>query len=108
MNPYAIALRVMMSDISEEAYCATWMHDNEYVLWGMVQGDIDPYYGMYAVSREEIATLKTLSEDAGVWFIWDANSTDNEAQPISLDDWSPRYEAWLDARPALVTVHSPD
>ena len=59
-------LERLMSAISEEYWCAGWMHNLEYTLWDVVTGR-----RAGICSPEEIEQLKYLSEKCGGWIIWD-------------------------------------
>jgi hypothetical protein len=90
MNWKQRALYQLMSDISENCYCAGWMHGNEYTLWKMVA---DPTasrrYGQSEVTDEEIAELKAISDDIGGWIRWH----DDEDEPdLGAEEWGPRFE----------------
>lgn len=82
-NAASILVR-LMSDISEEYYCAGWMSGLEFSLWRMVQGG-DRSYGMSEVSEDEVTQLKQLSEQCGGW--WYFNDDDGETF-ILVDDWN--------------------
>lgn len=60
-------LRELMSDISEEYYCAGWLIGLEFSLWAMLQGGPRDF-GMGVVKDSEIADLKRLHEKAGGWW----------------------------------------
>ena len=66
----AEALAIHMSNISEDYYCAGWLCGLEFTLWAMVQGG-DRRFGLGTVTEDEIATLRSLSERAGGWIVWD-------------------------------------
>lgn len=107
------ALQGLMSDISEECYCAGWMSGNEYTLWEMV---IDPKasrrYGMGQVSEEWIADLKAMSVEVGGWFRWVDDDT-IPCLPVEewgckftpLAEWEPIYERqmkeWAELRASI-------
>lgn len=65
----ARALEAYMSDISEECYCAGWLHGLEEALWGFVQNG-PGQWGQGDVTAENIAELKRLSDAAGGWWEW--------------------------------------
>lgn len=80
----ALSLRDLMSDISEDCYCAGWLTGLEFTLWAMTQGGTREF-GMGAVTQQEIDRLKTLSERAGGWWYFD----DDSGQELfaTLDEW---------------------
>jgi len=66
----ALALRDLMSGISEDYYCAGWLTGLERTLWGMLQGD-SRHFGMGEVTHEEIGRLRDLHEKCGGWWYFD-------------------------------------
>jgi len=85
------ALAEAMSDVSERAYCAGWMDGTEYEVWRLLhEGGGWGWVGAeHLVS--EMADVKAAFERAGCWIVWD---DDLEEQPITVDDWRQKYEAW--------------
>jgi hypothetical protein len=75
----------LMSDVSEDHYCAGWMSGLEYDLWGMVRGG-PRHYGMGDVEPETVAELRQLSDDCGGWHTHD--------RLVPLDEWRREYERW--------------
>jgi hypothetical protein len=79
----ALALQRLMSDVSEEYYCAGWLTGLEFELWPMLNGG-SRRFGMGEVGEDEVAQLKALSEQAGGWWRWD----DEDGQTFTtLDEW---------------------
>jgi hypothetical protein len=76
----------LMSAISEESWCAGWMHNLEYMLWDVVTGRREGI-----CSPEEIEQLKYLSEKCCGWIIWDEQVKGESF--IAMQDWLPLYEA---------------
>ncbi len=79
-------LRKVMSGISEEYWCAGWMHNLEYMLWDAVIGKREGI-----CSPEEIEQLKYLSGKCSGWIIWDEEAKDERFVP--MQDWLRLYEA---------------
>ena len=79
-------LQKIMAGISEERWCAGWMHSLEYVLWDAVTGRREDI-----CSPDEIAQLKYLSEKCGGWIIWDEQATSERFAPMA--EWLRLYEA---------------
>jgi len=79
-------LRKLMSEISEEYWCAGWLGGLEYMLWDTVTGKRKDI-----CSLEEIEQLKYLSEKCGGWIIWYDQATDERFVPI--EEWLRLYEA---------------
>lgn len=86
----AVRLRDCMSDISEDRYCAGWLSDLEFTLWGAVV-DGEPFqFGMGRVESSDIAELRRLSEKCGGWWRFD----DEHGEVfVPIDEWRGRYEA---------------
>lgn len=87
-----ILLMQTMGDISEDYWCAGWLQDLEYDLWAFVCGDVDKLWeGVFHEGLNEYQRqfLKTLSTDAGGWFIWQ-----NGREFIEMDQWLEKYAKW--------------
>ena len=76
----------LMSDISEDCYCAGWMMGNEFRLWhAITDANDDKRYGQSEIAPQQIQRLKELSQAVGGWWRWD----DKEgAQFVSLEKWA--------------------
>lgn len=61
------ALRHLMSDLSEDAYCANWHFDTEYALWELIQGERDAWMRLSA-DDPQIAELRRLHEATDGWW----------------------------------------
>lgn len=84
----------LMSDISEDCYCAGWMHGNEFRLWQAITDPKDDRrYGQSDIEEWQVNRLRELSEQTGGWWVWEE---DNRAF-ISLDEWRRRLAA-IEAR----------
>lgn len=79
-------LQKVMSEISEEHWCAGWMSSLEYILWDAVAGKRKDI-----CSAEEIEQLKYLSEKCGGWVIWDKQAKGERFVP--MEEWLRLYEA---------------
>jgi hypothetical protein len=88
----ALTLQQLMSDISEEYYCAGWLHGLEFDLWAMLQGS-SLRFGLGEVSKDEVSQLRALSEQSGGWWRWDAK--DGEIF-VTTDEW----QKYLDEKKA--------
>lgn len=65
----ATRLRDLMSEISEECWCAGWMGGLEYSLWRVIEnGPIT--YGRSDVSQSEVDELRRLHEKSGGWWFF--------------------------------------
>jgi hypothetical protein len=77
-------LRNVMSGISEDYWCAGWLHNLEYLLWDAVIGK------RKICSPEQVEQLKYLSEKCGGWIIWDEQAKDERFVP--MQEWLRLYE----------------
>jgi hypothetical protein len=86
-------LRCLMSNISEDYWCAGWNTSNETMLWRAITTE-DRTVGLFdaALTEWEVAELKRLSESAGGWFAWGVDE-DGEAgaQFVPMAEWLERY-----------------
>lgn len=84
------ALYNLMSDISEDCWCAGWMHGNEYALWTLVT---DPKskggeYGGVKVDQRHIDDLRAISNEIGGWIRW---RDDEEDPSLPCEEWGPVF-----------------
>ena len=79
-------LRNVMSEISEEHWCASWLGGLEYILWDAVTGKRNDI-----CSSDEIEQLKYLTEKCGGWIVWDKQAINKKFVPI--EEWLRLYEA---------------
>jgi len=89
MNSNQQALCDFMSEISEEAWYASWMEDLEYVLWyAILHGPIA--YGRKLIDEQTILQLKRLSEIADSWIVFD---DDTWEKTVTLNAWQELFQA---------------
>jgi hypothetical protein len=79
-----------MSDLSERAYYAGWMHGLEYALWQVVEGE-RVEYGHANFTSSEASELRPLSEACAGWIVFDPNS---EETWVSRAEWDRRFVRW--------------
>ena len=77
-----------MSELSEEAYNATWMLNLEYELWKLMNGRILTY-GRLKVSSQIKQKLKGLSKNIEGWIYYDDKS---EETYISTKGWIQKFK----------------
>lgn len=65
----ATALERLMSDISEDHYCATWLCGLDAALWHYVVNG-PGQFGMGMITEADIEQLKALADGAGGWWHW--------------------------------------
>lgn len=83
-------LELLMSDISEVAYCAGWMNKLEYDLWRITLQGSQPY-GQTIISPQEISRLKKLSARCGGWIRFDDKFGETF---VTFDEWEVLYSAY--------------
>jgi hypothetical protein len=67
----ALGLFALMSGLSEEIWCAGWLHGIEYDLWLVAIGKgTDPNDRIRAVTDRQRRLLRLLYDEAGGWWIW--------------------------------------
>jgi len=92
LSPTAADLRDFMSQLSEDCYCAGWMHDLEYLLWSAVMNG-PVHQGNWDITQSDIDRLRLLARRAGGWIIWDKSLPGEACLPI--DQWLMRYEQYV-------------
>lgn len=92
------ALADIMSDISEECYCAGWMEHLEYVLWDAVING-ERKYGRELIDAAKIKRLKELSEACGCWIYFDEVS---EETSMPINAWQKKYSEMVSANPGIL------
>lgn len=94
------ALYRLMSDISEDCWCAGWLIGNEYTLWEMVADPAaERRYGQGQVSERDIQAMREISAEIGGWVRWhddhdepDFPSSEWGIRFIAMPEWLPMYE----------------
>ena|SRR6266508_2586202 len=83
-------LQRLMSDISEETWCAGWLSDLEYLLWDVVVGERPDW-----CDPEIPKQLRFLSDRCGGWIVWD-RARGQEYLPLNA--WLSRHASWREAK----------
>lgn len=105
LTPAESRMFELMSEISEDCWCAGWMHGNEFALWkAMVSGELN--YGQAVIDRALLSQVAALSVETGKWIIWrdDADGLDDRdvsewgPYAITLADWQARRDAIATAK----------
>ena len=92
LSPAAIDLRLAMSAISEDCYCAGWLISLEYQLWSAVMnGPVEA--GCWNVTQSDIDRLRLLARRCGGWIVWDETQL-NEAW-LPIENWLRQYDEYL-------------
>jgi len=97
------ALAAMISTISQRVYQQIWFCDIEFNLWTVLVdylsgsanlAETKRYFGFDDVTKQELATLKRLSDRAGGWVYWDARL--GTVRFVTLEEWAAVYEHQYD------------
>jgi hypothetical protein len=88
LSPDARALADRMSEISEETWCAGWMHDLEFTLWAALCGDTAE--DRLKLTSSQVADLKALSSACNGWIVF---REDTEETYLPLPEWERRFAA---------------
>ena len=80
-----------MSELSQEAYYASWNSGLEYHLWIAMMGDTKEY-GELIITSEVINKLSELSEAINGWIIWD--DVKEQIIFVTMDNWMNYYEIY--------------
>ncbi len=100
-----LALRDLMSELSEEAYCAGWHYDTEYRLWEILIGVCDKWMRLDA-NDARIAELRRLHGETGGWWRWnpdlDEGRGDNEFLPTPA--WEQLYAATAESKDRAISA----
>jgi hypothetical protein len=92
-TPLPALLPLMISDMSEDLWCASWLVDCEYDLWARVEqyrrtGACDPWgLGSSDAVTSAIALLSEASAATGTWAV----DTKDGARTVSVDTWLAEY-----------------
>lgn len=85
----------LMSDLSEEYWCAGWLMELEYLLWNQLHSGSGFRPGNFA---DVLLRLHQLSQQVGGWYHWprdDSNFPIGDGPVfIGLDEWNLLYKAW--------------
>lgn len=96
------ALLAEMERISDDGWCAGWMHDLEYDLWAATLAPRSTRATEAGLTTFLPAYLRGLATTARGWWMW---STRKQSAPVhrrfvSLARWRKFYAAWAKRRAA--------
>jgi len=83
------ALADYMSEISEDAFSASWMEGLEFELWQAVNSG-PQIYGRLHLEASHLDRLASLSTQCGGWIFWHPT---NEETYVGLKHWEKIYRA---------------
>lgn len=98
LTPAQASLADLMSEISERCYSAGWIQGLEYVLWNAVQKG-ERKYVHDRISNDDLEALKTLSEKAGAWIVYDDVT---EETAIDIRNWQKKFQTDVDKNTELL------
>lgn len=86
------ALRHLMSDLSEDAYCASWHPDTEFALWELIHGGRHAWMRLSG-NDPRIAELRRLHEATGGWWRHNDDLDDGwgATEFVPTPDWRKIY-----------------
>jgi hypothetical protein len=86
----AVSLAQLMSDISEDCYCASWLIGTEFTLWQFAQGGHGDW-GFFEVTSEQATELRELSAKAGGWVAWPSQALDDGLIFVPAEAWTEMF-----------------
>lgn len=82
----------LMSDASEEHWCAGWMSGTEIALWKAIQQYPQPMqWGMRPVDLDTVRKLHDLALAVDGWWMWG----DDGQRFVPLDEWKRMYAQYF-------------
>jgi hypothetical protein len=82
-------LSTIMSDISQEYYCAGWLGGLEYYLWDAITNGVTE---TFRLADERKKALLTLSKKCKGWVVYNDKSYNREF--VSLKRWNQLFSKW--------------
>ncbi len=79
-------LSMLMSEINEDAYCASWE------IWGVIhKTSLDPRW-RDSIGPHQTMMLRELSAELGGWLVYDVDG-DDYVRFALMDEWHQTYQA---------------
>jgi hypothetical protein len=78
------ALAQMMCDLSQDCFCAGWIHNNEYRLWTALTTGHRAYGGA-EIPERDANRMRYLHELAGGWWIWPEG--EDSIRFVTTEEW---------------------
>ncbi len=82
------ALCRLMSDVSEDYWCAGWFSGIEYQIWAELHA-----YGSRRFNTDELEAIDALSKETGTWITWADGDASQRAVP--LDEWKRMFAEYV-------------
>lgn len=89
------AIGDLVSDISEDCYCAGWMHGIEFDLWAVICGDATDYAGV-TLADHRVQALARIARDADGWVRYG----DSGVESVDSVTWAKMYAAYKEGASA--------
>lgn len=86
----ALGLLGLMTGLSEDLFCATWLTGLEFSMWAAAHSQEDFKFGMGVINERQRRLLFDLGQEAGGWWVW------QETGPprfIPMAEWLERVAA---------------
>ena len=89
-------LAISLRKISEDAMCASWYGDIEFIIWDRLHRG-PSRLGQLTLTKDILQKLSTLSQQAGGWVhLFDEEDEGGEnVRFIDSDAWDKRFKEWL-------------
>lgn len=78
-------LQELMEEISEDNWCAGWLHNLEFDLW-RIMNEGTQRYGKQDVTTKQIRRLKLLSDRCSGWFVFN-----DDVEFVYINQWRTMY-----------------
>lgn len=87
------ALASMMSEVSEDHYCAGWLVDLEYELWEIITEKNRPF-GFGYIDPGKLLAIASLARELGGWIVWQHNDDPEKSGErfVTFEEFEPMYE----------------
>jgi hypothetical protein len=80
-------LAKLMSQLSEDYWCAGWLTDIEYDLWAALEGR-----GSLRLREADVDQLRYLAGKCAGWISWD--DTHHRPRYVPADEWRLLFDSW--------------
>lgn len=84
-------LRQLISDLSNEHWCASWLDGCEFELWHFVVNG-PGRWGLLDITQGQIEELRRLSDEVGGWFTWPDDDNVHGALFVPMGEWLAMYQ----------------
>lgn len=87
---FPAALAHLISNASEDCWCAGWLTDCEHQLWDAATRSGEFEWGLGVVPRRYLDTLLGLAEASRHWVVW----RDGGVKSLPLSEWIELHIEW--------------